>query len=112
MSKQPTYERGEVYLIEEHQVSGGEIKKTRPWVLVGASSINRVRSTVVAVPLSTQAKEIQWLSIAVYYNNSIVTAVIDQVRAIDKRRLIQFEGKLSQDEMDCLDEGLRKVLCL
>ena len=32
-------------------------RKTRPWVLVGASPINLARSTVIAVPLSTQAPE-------------------------------------------------------
>lgn len=32
--------------------------------------------------------------------------------AYDKKRLIQLEGKLSVEEVDLIDEGLRKVLCL
>src|SRR5258708_5814978 len=106
------YQRGDVYLIEEHQVHGHEIKKTRPWVLVGAHPINVARSTVVAVPLSTQAKEIPGLSIKVYVNNSIVCAVLDQLRAVDKKRLIRFEGCLSIHEMSLIDDGLRGVLSL
>jgi mRNA interferase MazF len=106
------YQRGEVYLVEEHQAQGHEQKKTRPWVLVGATPINRARSTMIAVPLSTQAKEVEGLSIKVYINNRIVCAVLDQIRALDKRRFIQLEGELSTHEMDLIDDGLRQVLSL
>lgn len=106
------FQRGEIYLVEEHSVQGHEQKKTRPWVLVGASPINSARSTAVAIPLSTQAKEIRALSIKVYVNNSMVCAVLDQIRALDKRRFIRFEGELSLHEINLIDEGLRQVLAL
>ena len=106
------YQRGDVYLVEESATQGGEIKKTRPWVLVGSNKINSVRSTAIAIPLSTQAKEIRNLSIKVYVNNSMVCAVIDQIRALDKKRFIRFEGELSSHEMNLIDEGLKEVLAL
>lgn len=106
------FQRGEVYLIEEHSVQGSEQKKTRPWVLVGASPINSARSTVTAVPLSTQAPEKPPLSIQVYFNNSNVCAVLDQLRALDKKRFLHFEGQLSLHEMSLIDDGLRQVLAL
>jgi mRNA interferase MazF len=106
------FQRGEVYLIEEHGVRGSEQKKTRPWVLVGASPINSARSTVIAVPLSTQAPEKPPLSIKVYFNNLNVCAVLDQLRALDKKRFLRFEGQLSLHEMGLLDDGLRQVLAL
>jgi mRNA-degrading endonuclease toxin of MazEF toxin-antitoxin module len=111
------YQRGEVYLVQEHQAQGHqaqghEQKKTRPWVLVGASPISSARRTVVAVPLSTQAPEKPPLSIKVYINNSLVCAVLDQIRALDKKRLISFEGALSSHEIGLIDDGLRQVLAL
>lgn len=106
------YKRGEVYLIEEHQAQGSEIKKTRPWVIVSADPINAARSTIVVVPLSTQVKEIPGLSIKIYLNNNFICAILDQIRAIDKRRILRIEGVLTQHEMDLIDDGLRKVLCL
>lgn len=106
------YRRGEVYLVEEHQAQGHEQKKTRPWVLVGANPINSARGTVVAVPLSTQAPEKPPLSIKVYVDNSMVCAVLDQIRALDKKRLIRFEGMLSSHELSLIDDGLRQVLVL
>ncbi len=106
------FQRGDVYLVEEHQVQGGEQKKTRPWVLMGASPINAARSTVLAIPLSTQAPEKPPLSIKVYFNNSNVCAVLDQLRALDKKRFLRFEGVLSNHEMGLIDDGLRQVLVL
>ncbi len=106
------YQRGDVYLIQEHQTQGTEIKKTRPWVLIGATPINKARSTAVAVPLSTQAKEIPGLSIQVILNNISSRAVLDQIRAIDKKRFIRLEGTLSDGEMSQIDDGLREVLAL
>ncbi|TAK72345.1 MAG: type II toxin-antitoxin system PemK/MazF family toxin [Gammaproteobacteria bacterium] len=106
------FKRGDVYLVEEHQVQGHEQKKTRPWVLVGATPMNSGRGTAIAVPLSTRAKEIPGLSIKVYLNNTMVCAIIDQLRALDKKRFIHFEGVLSAHEMNLIDDGLRQVLAL
>lgn len=106
------YKRGNVYLVQENQTQGSEIKKIRPWVLVGANPINNARSTLIAIPLSTQAKEIPYLSIKVMLNNVSGCAVLDQIRAIDKSRLIQIEGSLTTDEMNLIDKGLRKILVL
>lgn len=106
------YKRGEVYLIEEHGAHGKEQQKTRPWVLVGANQVNYARSTLLAIPLSTQAPEKPPLSIKIYFNNSNVCAVIDQLRALDKKRFLRFEGALSTHEMALIDDGLRQVLVL
>lgn len=106
------FRRGEVYLVEEHATYGSEQKKTRPWVLVGANPINSARSTILAIPLSTQAPEKPPLSIKVYLNNSNVCAVIDQLRALDKKRFIRVEGELSIHEMNIIDDSLRQVLVL
>ena len=106
------FRRGEVYLVEEHGIQGSEQKKTRPWVLAGANPINSARSTLLAIPLSTQAPEKPPLSIKVYFNNSKVCAVIDQLRALDKKRFLRLEGELSLPEMNLIDDGLRQVLVL
>jgi mRNA interferase MazF len=107
-----TYKRGDVCLVEEHDTQGSEIKKTRPWVIVGANQINNARHTLVVVPLSTKVKEIPGLSIKVYFDNNFLCAVLDQIRAVDKKRILRQEGNLSTYEMELIDAGLRQVLCL
>ncbi|NCX94395.1 MAG: type II toxin-antitoxin system PemK/MazF family toxin [Gammaproteobacteria bacterium] len=106
------FKRGEVYLVEEHAAQGSEQQKTRPWVLVGSSSINSARSAILAVPLSTKAPIKPPLSISVCLNNTNVVAVIDQLRSLDKRRFLRFEGELSIFEMNSIDDSLRSVLAL
>ena len=106
------YERSEIYLVEEHAVQGSEQKKTRPWILVGANVVNRARSTIVAVPLSSSTKEIPGLSIKVYINGIFLCAILDQIRALDKKRFIRYEGDVVQAEMDLIDDGLCQILGL
>ena len=107
-----TYKRGDVYWVQEGPTQGSEMKKTRPWILVGANPLNKARSTVIAVPLSTQVKEIPGLSVKIILNGTSSCAVLDQIRALDKSRLTRQEGSLAQYEIDLIDEGLRKVLSL
>jgi mRNA interferase MazF len=106
------FQRGEVYLVEEHGTQGSEQKKTRPWVLVGATPINRARSTVIGLPLSTQAPEKPPISIKVHLNNATICAVIDQIRALDKKRFLRYEGELSPHEMGLIDDSLRQIIAL
>lgn len=106
------FQRGQVYLVEEHNAQGSEQKKTRPWVLVGASPVNAARSTILAIPLSTQAPEKPPLSIKIYFNNTYVCGVVDQLRALDKKRFLRFEGELSLHEIQLIDDSLRQVLAL
>lgn len=47
-----------------------------------------------------------------YYNNNVVTAVLDQIRALDKKRFIQYEGSLASHDLSLIDDGLRQVLAL
>ncbi len=106
------YQRGEIYLVEEHAVHGHEQKKTRWWVLVGANPVNAARGTAIAIPLSTNAAVKPPLSIEVYVNNSKLCALLDQIRALDKGRFRHCDGVLSSHEMDLIDAGLRQVLAL
>ncbi len=69
-------------------------------------------SRVIAVPLSTQVLARPPLSVAVYLNNTNVCAVIDQVRALDKKRFIRYEGRLLAQDISAIDDGLRQVLAL
>lgn len=106
------YKRGEVYLVEESNQIGSEIKKTRPWILVGSTLINKARKTLIAIPLSTQAPEIPNLTIKIHLNGIHSCAIIDQIRALDKKRFLRYEGKLEACEMAMIGEGLKTVLCL
>lgn len=105
-------DRGDIYWVKLNPTKGSEINKLRPCVLVGATPINRARRTVVIVPLSTIAKVRPPMTISVSCLSKQVTAVCDQIRAVDKGRLIKSAGQLSVKDLNALDDGLRQVLSL
>ncbi|CEK09945.1 type II toxin-antitoxin system PemK/MazF family toxin [Legionella hackeliae] len=104
--------RGDVYWVNLNPTTGSEINKERPCVLVSATPINKARRTVVVVPLSTSAKAIPPITVAVTCLGKQVVAVCDQIRTIDKSRLMKSAGNLSASDLDKLDDGLRQVLSL
>lgn len=104
--------RGEVYWVNLDPTQGSEIRKRRPCVLVGATPINQARRTVVIVPLSTSAKPNPPITISIQCLDQSVVAVCDQIRAVDKSRLLEAGGRLSKKDLESLEEGLRQVLVL
>ena len=104
--------RGDIYWVDLNPTMGSEINKHRPCVLVGATPINQARHTVVVVPLSTSAKARPPMTILVSCLGQSVTAVCDQIRAVDKSRLRKMAGALSEKDLSALNEGLRQILCL
>lgn len=78
---------GDIYWVDLEPTKGSEINKLRPCVLVGATSINQARNTVVVVPLSTSAKARPSIVLAVHCLGKDVTAICDQIRTVDKSRI-------------------------
>ena len=104
--------RGDIYWIDLNPTKGSEIQKLRPCVLIGATPINKARSTIVVVPLSTSGKPRPPLVISVQCAGKEVVAVCDQIRAVDKSRFGKKLGTLSNKDMSLLEDGLRQILLL
>ncbi len=104
--------RGDVYWVELDPTKGAEINKRRPCVIVSATQINKARNTVVVIPLSTAAIPRPPLNVAVHCLEQSAVARCDQIRAIDKTRLIKFASKISDKDLEALEDGLRQVLSL
>jgi mRNA interferase MazF len=105
--------RGDIHWVHEQLTTGSEIKKKRPWVVMGANPINRARKTIVAIPLSTSAPVSPPISISVAVLGGLAVAVCDQIRAIDKGN---FENppvdRVSEKDMTAIEDGLKQVLAL
>jgi mRNA interferase MazF len=104
--------RGEVYWVNLDPTVGSEIRKRRPCVLVGATPVNQARRTVVVVPLSSAGRARPPLAVPVQCLEQTVIAVCDQIRAVDKSRLLSLAGRLSRDDLAKVEDGLRTVLSL
>ena len=91
---------------------GGEIRRTHPAVVVSADALNRVRRTVVVVPLSTGPAPRPPLLVATPSAGLASVAVCDQLRAVDRSRLISQGGRLAGGDLRAVEDGLRAVLAL
>ncbi len=91
---------------------GSEIKKTRPAAILTVDALNRARRTVVVVPLSSSAQPRPPIVVAVPSAGPGSVAVCDQVRAVDKTRLVERIGELSNADLLSLSSGVRQVLGL
>lgn len=104
--------RGEVWWVNLDPTMGSEIRKTRPAAILTVDAINRARRTVVVVPLSSSPDPRQPIVVAVPSAGPNSVAVCDQVRAIDKRRLVSRHGQLSPADLKGLEAGMRAILGL
>lgn len=102
--------RGEVWWVDLDPTRGSEIRKTRPAVIVSVDALNRARRTVVVVPLSSAATARPPLVIPMESVGAGSVAVCDQVRAVDKTRLVSKMGQLSQPDLRLLAESLVIIL--
>jgi mRNA interferase MazF len=100
-------ERFSVYLVGLDPAVGVETGKTRPCVIVSPNELNSAVSTVIIAPMTTVRRS--WPSrIAVLFQSKSGEIALDQIRAVDKSRLVKKLGKLDQitaeATLDCLGE--------
>ena len=104
--------RGDVVWVNLDPKVGVEIRKRRPCVIVSLSVLNEQRLTVVVVPLSGSSAPRPPLVVAVPSAGADSNARIDQIRAVDKSRVMGAIGKLSSADMEAVAQGPRTVLGL
>src|SRR5438132_56963 len=104
--------RGEVYRVDLNPTQGSEINKIRPCIIIGATPINQARNIVVVVPLSSSPTPRLPLVVSIPSQGTNSVAVCDQVRAVDKTRIIEKTGELTFKEINALDDNLRITLGL
>ena len=102
--------RGEVWWVRLDPSQGSEIAKTRPCVVLSVDAINDRRRTVVMVPLSTSPNPHPPLLVQVTSGGRKVVAVVDQIRAVAKERLVKRLDLLSQDDRTALEHAVQRIL--
>jgi len=90
--------------------SGTEIKKTRPAVVVSNDSCNTHGSRVVVVPVTSNVDSIYPGEARIRVGGSPARALGDQIRSIDKRRIVSRVCVLTDAELDAVDEALKITL--
>ena len=86
--------RGEVHLVALDPTRGSEIRKTRPCLIVSPDELNHHLRTVIVAPMTTGGHAYPWRIPCQFQNRAGVVA-IDQVRTVDRERLVRRLGRLA-----------------
>ncbi len=86
--------RGDVFLVSLDPARGGEIQKTRPCVIVSPDELNSYLRTFIVAPLTTGGHSYPF-RIPCRFEGQAGYVVIDQIRTVDRERLVRRLGKLS-----------------
>lgn len=86
--------RGEVYLVELNPTRGREIRKTRPCVIVSPDELNAHMGTFIVAPLTTGSHPYPF-RIACRFAGTDGHVVLDQLRTVDRERLVKRLGALT-----------------
>lgn len=87
---------------------GSEIKKTRPAVVVSPNEINNNLNTITVVPMTTSLKKYP-TRVPVNFNETNGMLAIDQIRTIDKQRIIKIIGSLTVSEIKKCKEIIKQT---
>jgi mRNA interferase MazF len=100
--------RFEVYLINLDPTIGTEIKKTRPCLVVSPDEMNHHIRTVIVAPLTTRGQSYP-TRVSCRFKGKNGQVVIDQIRAVDRSRLIKMLGRIDDKTAAIVLQVLREM---
>ena len=98
----------QIVLVNLDPTIGSEIKKTRPCVIISPNEMNKYLRTIIVAPMTTTSRKYP-TRIEVKHEQKIGWIVIDQIRTIDKQRIIKILGRLSQPEIKELKSVIKET---
>ena len=87
-----------VILVNLDPTVGSEVKKTRPCVILSPDEMNKFLQTVIIAPITSTSKKYP-TRIEIMGTATKGWIMIDQIRTVDRKRVIKIFGKLSEKEI-------------
>jgi mRNA interferase MazF len=86
--------RGDIWLVALDPVRGSEVRKTRPCVVVSPPEIHDHLRTVIVAPMTSSGRPTPF-RIPVTFKRKDGLILLDQIRTVDKARLVKKEGAVA-----------------
>lgn len=99
----------EVYLVDLDPTQGHEIQKARPCVVLSPDEMNHNISTIIVAPMTTKSHPYP-TRIEVNFDNKDGWIVLDQIRTIDKTRLVKKMGKIDRKIIQNVKKVIKEML--
>ena len=91
--------RFDVFLVNLDPTIGSEIRKARPCLVISPDEMNRFIATVIVAPMTTRGRDYP-TRVACVFKGKHGQVVLDQVRTIDKVRLVKKLGRIDKHTQD------------
>ena len=101
-------QRFDVWLVALDPTLGSEIQKTRPCLVISPDEMNHYIATVIVAPMTTKGRAYP-TRIACGFQGKKGQIVLDQIRTIDKVRLVKRLGRISEKTQDQVVEVLQEL---
>ena len=95
MVARSTIQRGDVFVINLDPTRGREIRKVRPCVVVSPDDLNAHLGTFIVAPLTTGSHNYPF-RVPCRFQGRSGHVVLDQIRTVDRERLVRRLGKVSK----------------
>jgi mRNA interferase MazF len=100
--------RFEVFLVNLDPTIGSEIQKTRPCLIISPDEMNDHISTVIVAPMTTKGRDYP-SRIACRFQDKDGQIILDQIRTVDKTRLVKKMGKVSSITQKAVIQALLEM---
>lgn len=97
-----------IVLVNLDPTFDSEIKKTRPCVIVSPNEMNKYLNTIVIAPMTSSLNQYP-SRVSVEHAEKKGMIAIDQIRTIDKGRILKILGKLTKSEINTCKEVFKKT---
>ena len=91
----------ELVLVNLDPTIGSEIKKTRPCAVISPNEMNKYLQTIVVAPLTSSSKPYP-TRVEIKQTKTKGWVVLDQIRTVDRTRIIKKLGNLTASEIDAV----------
>lgn len=98
----------QIVLVNLDPTLGSEMKKTRPCVIISPNEMNNYLQTIVLAPMTSSSKSYP-TRVEINHDKKKGWIVVDQIRTVDRQRIIKVLGNLTEKETAKIKVVLREA---
>ena len=103
--------RFDVFLVNLDPTQGHEIKKTRPCLIISPDEMNWFIGTTIIAPMTTKGHDYP-TRVPVTFQRKKGQIVLDQIRTVDKSRLLKRLGRIDKETAQKVSDALQEMFAL